>query len=199
MKVGIGSRFVTCLVVVAFGLVAATQPVAAQDAAAKKMSPAEAIKKSVGVWDATMHMGGEAGGGGEATGVETAELLGDLWVLSKFEMDFGGMPFQGHGVMGYDPNKKMFVSTWVDSMQPFISMMEGTTDESGRISTMLGEWPDQGGTMQKWKSTSEWMDDDHRTFKMFMGDKDGEFNEMMSIDYSRRKDDKPATDAKAGK
>ena len=54
-------------------------------------------------------------------------MTGGLWVLSKFEGDFGGMKFEGRGQFGYDPIKKKYVGTWIDSMSPTLSVLEGNT------------------------------------------------------------------------
>ena len=35
------------------------------------------------------------------------------------------MEFHGQGQTGYDPNKKKYVGTWVDSISPTIMIMEG--------------------------------------------------------------------------
>ena len=42
---------------------------------------------------------------------------GGFWLLLDYKGDFGGMKFEGKGATGYDPNKKKYVSTWVDSMR----------------------------------------------------------------------------------
>lgn len=60
---------------------------------------------------------------------ETVTAVGELWTTSRFEMDFGGMPFSGSSTFGYDPDKKMFVGTWVDSMTPRLTIMEGAYDK----------------------------------------------------------------------
>src|SRR5207237_6024874 len=76
----------------------------------------EILKKDVGVWDATVETTMEPGGKPNVTkGVETNTLLGGgLWMVQDFKGEFMGVPFQGHGVAGYDPFKKKYVGTWVD-------------------------------------------------------------------------------------
>ena len=48
------------------------------------------------------------------------------------------MPFEGHGVYGYDVKKAKYVATWVDSMSKHIDMMEGTYDEKSKTLTFTG-------------------------------------------------------------
>jgi Protein of unknown function (DUF1579) len=72
-----------------------------------------------GTWDATIRMyaGGPDAEPSVSKGSEVNEVLpGGLWVLSKFEGEFGGMKFHGRGQFGFDPVKKKYVGTWLDSM-----------------------------------------------------------------------------------
>ena len=44
-------------------------------------------------------------------GVEVDKLMpGGLWLMNDFEGEFGGMAFHGHGVNGYDTQKKKYVA-----------------------------------------------------------------------------------------
>src|SRR5262245_51395340 len=87
----------------------------------------EILKKDVGVWDATVETTMAPGGKPSVSkGVETNALLGDgLWLIQDFKGEFAGVPFQGHGVAGYDSSKKKYVGTWVDSMSTGLSTTEG--------------------------------------------------------------------------
>ena len=60
-------------------------------------------------------------------------VTGGLWVASTFQGDFGGMTFEGRGQFGYDPAKKKYVGTWIDSMSPAsASWREPTTPRPRR-------------------------------------------------------------------
>jgi hypothetical protein len=41
--------------------------------------------------------------------------------------------------VGYDPQKKKYVGTWVDSVTPYLWTYEGSLDASGRILTLETE------------------------------------------------------------
>jgi hypothetical protein len=70
------------------------------------------LKKMEGTWEATMNVMGM-----DAKGTMVYKMeLGGLWLTSNFEGEFGGMKFTGKGIDGYDPMKKKYVGTWVDSM-----------------------------------------------------------------------------------
>ena len=85
----------------------------------------------MGTWDATIktYMAGPGAEPSVSKGTEVNEVMpGGLWVLSKFDGDFGGMKFQGRGQFGFDPIKKKYVGTWIDSTSTILSMLEGEYD-----------------------------------------------------------------------
>src|SRR5581483_6237129 len=116
-------------------------PAATAQAPVKPGPEHERLKKLEGTWDATVKFMG-----GESKGVATYKMdLGGLWLFSTFQGEFGGMPFSGRGVDGYDPAKKKYIGAWVDSMDPSIMTSEGTYDEATKTLTMKGEMKGQDG------------------------------------------------------
>ncbi len=51
-------------------------------------------------------------------------------------MDFMGTAFSGASTLGYDPKKEKFVGTWIDSMSPTLTHMEGEFDEKKNAMVM---------------------------------------------------------------
>ena len=124
-------------------------------------------------------------------GVEVNTVMpGGLWVLSKFQGDFGGMAFEGHGQFGYDPLKKKYVGSWIDSMSPSLSVLEGTYDAKTRTMTLVGDGVDPGTKAkytQRMVTTSK--DDGTRVFTLYMkfeGAGDDEIK-FMEVTYTKRK------------
>ena len=145
-----------------------------------------------GTWDATIRMyaGGPDAEPAVSKGSEVNEVLpGGLWVLSKFEGDFGGMKFHGRGQFGYDPVKKKYVGTWLDSISTVLSVLEGEYDAKTKTMTFVGEGFDPG---QKAKFTQKMVtttkDDDSRVFTLYMK-YEGQPAEVkfMEIAYTKRK------------
>ena len=115
-------------------------------------------------------MGGPGAEPMVSKGVEVNTMMtGGLWLLSKFEGDFGGMKFEGRGQFGYDPTKKKYVGTWVDSMTPTISVLEGTYDAKTKTMTYVGDGFDPG-TKAKYtqKMVTTTKDDGTRVFTLYM-------------------------------
>jgi hypothetical protein len=141
------------------------------------------LKRLEGEWIATVK---SAEGESKGTMTYRAEC-GGLWLVSDFRGEFGGQKFQGRGLDGYDPQKKKYVSVWVDSMSTRPMLLEGDRDEGKQTLTMVGEGPGPDGKPAKYKSVSRQVDADHETFKMYMVGPDGKDVEMMTIDYARKK------------
>jgi hypothetical protein len=143
-----------------------------------------------GTWDATVKSFG-AGPDAEPTvskGTEVNTVLpGGLWVLSKFEGDFAGVKFEGRGQFGYDPLKKKYIGTWIDSLMPNLMVLEGTYDAKTRTMTFVGEGIEPNGkTPYTQKMVTTMKDDDTRHFTLYMKiDKDEV--KLMEIEYKKRK------------
>jgi hypothetical protein len=144
------------------------------------------LKKDVGNWDATVEM--MMPPGPPSKGTETNVLgPGGLWLISDFKSEMMGAPFQGHGVMGWDPAKKKYVGTWVDSMSTGISVTESTYDPAAKTATGMIEGPGPDGKPMQMKAVTQYQDDDTRVFTMYMKGPDGKEAPSMRITYKRRK------------
>lgn len=147
----------------------------------------EILQKEAGVWDATIEMRTEPNGKPEiCKGVETNTVVGGLWRVQDVHSEMMGMPFHGHGITGYDAAKKAYVGTWVDSMAPGFTSQEGTYDPKTKTLTSWFEGPCPLGIVMKWRSTTEWKDDDTRITTMYSPKDQGEEFVMMKISYKRR-------------
>jgi hypothetical protein len=146
----------------------------------------ELLKHEVGTWnaDATFFTPvGEV----KATGKEVNRMVGDFWIVSDFEMDMGGMPFQGHGTFGYDVKTKKYTGSWIDSMSPHVAHMTGTWDESTRTFTYTSEGLDMMGNPEKAKmSTTLSPDNKKRTFVRWVQAPDStEWTKSMEVVYTK--------------
>lgn len=144
----------------------------------------ERLKKLVGAWDAVM----EAGGQQSQCSATYKSICGGMWLASEFKGDFGGFEFQGHGLDGYDQQKKKkYVGIWVQSMESAPMTFEGDYDPETKTLTMTGESVGRDGKPQKFKTTTVTKDDDHFAFTMYMVDADDKEQQAFAIEYSRRK------------
>jgi hypothetical protein len=140
------------------------------------------LKRFAGDWDATVNFAGN-----ESKAFSQSKIvLGGFWLQDEFKGEFAGMPFEGKGTTGYDPMKKKYVSTWIDSMSPSLLVMEGEFDKDGKTFTATGEGPGPEGKPTKMKNVYEWPDANTMTFVMY-NIVDGKEQQAFKINYKRRK------------
>lgn len=124
------------------------------------------------------------------TGAERVRSLGGLWTVAE-----GGGEMPGCGpattmmTLGYDPEKKRFVGTWVGSMMTKLWVYEGTLDAAGRMLTLETEGPNVAvpGSTARYRDVIEFISDDHRTLTSHMRGDDGKWNEFMKAHYRKKK------------
>src|SRR5262249_55745212 len=135
-----------------------------------------------GDWDATVSF---MGADSKATATYKMDL-GGFWLFMSFHGEFAGQKFEGRGTTGYDPIKKKYVGTWIDSMSPNLMVMQGAFGKDGKTYTETGEGTGPDGKPMKTKSVYEFKDDDTFLFTMYSVD-DGKDQEMFKITYKRKK------------
>jgi hypothetical protein len=180
------------LAFLAASFLAATSMAQDPPSAPKPLPEHKILAADEGTWDATIktYMGGPGAEPSVSKGVEVNEVLsGGLWVLSRFEGNFGPVKFEGRGQFGYDPVKKKYVGTWIDSMSTILSVLEGEYDAKTKTMTYVGDGYDpnfKAKFTQKMVTTMK--DDGTRVFTLYMkfeGQK--EEAKFMEITYTKRK------------
>ena len=126
-------------------------------------------------------------GEGEAFAARYAPTMKDLAPRDMVSRFIHQEIREGRGIDGYDQNKKKYTGVWVDSMSSTPLLLEGTRDEKTKILTMTGDHPGPDGKPVKFKTTSFSKDKNHHTFTMYMIGEDKKEQEMMTIEYTRKK------------
>ena len=90
------------------------------------------LKTMVGYWDAVMEMGGQK----SKAKATYKTICSGMWIASDFESELDGVPYQGHGMDGYDQLKKKYVGYWFDSMTSAHMAFEGNFDADHKVLTM---------------------------------------------------------------
>ena len=153
----------------------------------------QVLKKELGTWDATMKMYTDMTGAPISDpmivkGKETNKMLGEFWIVSDFEASFGGMPFKGHGVFGYDSKAGKYSGSWVDSMTPTVSHMIGSYDKKTKTMSYETKGVGPDGKPMLGKNVVVYKDADHRIMTMYtqMPGKT-EMTKVMEVVYKRSK------------
>ncbi len=120
------------------------------------------------------------------TGTETVRSLG-IWVIAENAM---GAPMSMTGLLtiGYNPQEKKFVGTWIDSMTSHLWTYEGSLDPAGKILTLEAEGPsfvDPAKTC-RYRDAIELKSDDHKVLTSSVLGADGEWQRFLTVNYRRK-------------
>lgn len=146
-----------------------------------------------GTWDAVIksYENGPESEPVLSRGVEVNTVItGGLWLASTFKGDFAGMEFEGRGQFGYDSTKKKYVGTWIDSMSPSLTVLEGTYDAKTKTMTYRGDGvcPIDGSKLSQ-RMVTTLKDDGTREFTFYMAGRPtgGKEVKAMQVVYTKRK------------
>ena len=158
-----------------------------QDMSAKPGKEHELLKKFEGEWDCIAKFVMEPGKEPvPAKGKESCKLiLGGLFLVTTADSEMFGK-FSGHGVLGYDLQKKKYTGSWVDSLNTGMYLVEGTLEGNVLTERVEGTEPGTGAPL-KMRLIHEFQDADRRVTRFFMTFPDGKEVETGSITYQRRK------------
>jgi Protein of unknown function (DUF1579) len=122
----------------------------------------------------------------ESEGTATRKTMLDGRVLEEeMTSSMMGMPFTGHGMMGYDNVTGKFWSTWNDSMSTGLMTSTGTCDAQ-KVCTFTGTWNDPvKKTPAHSRMTTRWTSPTTEVFEMYGPGKDGKEMKMMEITYTK--------------
>jgi hypothetical protein len=120
-------------------------------------------------------------------GTMSSRMLGGFWVVSEVKSDMGEIKVNAVQTIGYDPEKKKYVGTWVDSMTNHMWHYEGTIDESGKKLTLEAEGPNfmSAGQTAKYRDAYEFKSEDHIVATSSMQGDDGKWVTFMTGDVRR--------------
>jgi hypothetical protein len=99
----------------------------------------------------------------------------------------GGAPGRTVMTLGYDPARKRYVGTFVGSMMSNLWVYEGTVDPEGRALTLETEGPvmDGDGRIAPYRDVIELDGPDRRFLTSYMQREDGEWTQIMRMEYRR--------------
>jgi hypothetical protein len=121
-------------------------------------------------------------------GSERVRSLGGLWILAEGQ---GAMPGGGAAAtvltLGYDPQKRRYVGTWIGPMMTHLWLCDGALDAAGRVLTLNAEGPHMAAEvkMAQHKNGIEFMSEDHRVLTSHVLGEDGEWHGFMRANYRR--------------
>jgi hypothetical protein len=151
----------------------------------------ELLGKHVGQWDVVIrHWMNPAEPPSESTGTATLRMiLGGRVLVEEFKSDMMGMPFEGHGMMGFDTFRGRWWQTWNDNMGTGIYKGDGPAGSDAKVVTMTGK-TDRAAMNQKdveMKGVYRFISDNEHVFETYDKGPDGKDIRTMEIRYTRHK------------
>jgi hypothetical protein len=124
----------------------------------------------------------------EGTGTIKSRMLGDYWVVNEMRAEMQGTTVSAIQTIGYDPAKKKYVGTWVDSMTNYMWRYEGTVDESGKKLNLDADGPNfmAQGKLTRFRDSYEFKAPDHIVATSAMQGEDGAWIVFMTGDMRRK-------------
>jgi len=115
-------------------------------------------------------------------------VLNGLYQESVFKGNMMGMPFEGHGTVGYDNAKKIFVSSWIDNMGSGIMNLQGTWDNASNSLVLKGTTTEPTtGKDTEVREVLKIIDNNNHVMEMYGAGPDGKEMKMMEIKFTRKK------------
>ena len=123
------------------------------------------------------------------TGSEIAKIVGGFWLVTHGDGDMMGMKMQSILTLGYNPEKKKYVGTFLSSCDSTLWKYEGEMDASGKKLTLHTEGPLMTDPTKagKYKEVLELVDKDHKTFTSYLIDENGKETKFVTMEYRRKK------------
>lgn len=125
----------------------------------------------------------------DMTATSVAELsMGGRYMVTDFDGNFAGAPFEGRETMGYDKVKEQYFSLWVDNMSTGPMVSWGTYDPATKTLSMEGTFADpmSGQLEKKIRNTTQFLDDGSVHYENWGPGPDGEYYRTMVIHSTRQ-------------
>jgi hypothetical protein len=150
------------------------------------------LEKLVGDWTVHAKMDMSPGQTEEMSGTESVRSVEGLWFIGEGQAE---MPGGGTGTsimtLGYDRSKQKYVGTFLSSMSTYMWVYEGELDADERILTLDTVGPDmsgeaKNGELVRYRDIIEFKSDDHRVMRSRVQAKDGQWRQVMEMQYHRQ-------------
>jgi hypothetical protein len=184
------NQFVLFALTTLIAVTSVVAPVRGQDPATfpQPQSEHEWLKQFVGQWEseseATLTPGQPPV---TCQGSANSRMLGGFWIITESEANMLGNTVRAVQTIGYDPAKKKYVGSWVDSMLNHMWQYEGTVDAAGKKLTLEAEGPSfiNAGKAGKFRDEYEFKSPDHIVITSSMQNDDGQWIAFMTGNIRR--------------
>ena len=121
---------------------------------------------------------------------ESVRPIGDVWIQGEGRGKMpDGTPSTTLVTLGFDPDRKRFVGTFIGSMMANLWIYNGALDSTGKKLVLDSEGPSFSGdgTTAQYQDTIEIKDDNNRVLSSSVLGPDGKWQQFMTSNYRRVK------------
>ena len=121
-------------------------------------------------------------------GTESVRSLDGMWVICEGEGTTpAGETSRMIITLGYDPQQKKYVGTFIGSVMAQLWIYNGSLDSTGKILTLDTEGPSlaEEGKLTRYQDIIEIIDENHRVLRSQMVGPDGQWHKFMTSHYRR--------------
>lgn len=117
---------------------------------------------------------------------ERTWLMGKRYLEERFQGEYGGQPFTGVGLFGYDNVTRKYFGSWYDSMSTAMTTTKGTmTGNTIKYKGMMSD--PMAGKEVPYSMTYKIVDNNTQTVEMWGAGPDGKQMKWMEMTYTRVK------------
>jgi hypothetical protein len=181
----LGVAMAVIFAVAARGVAQESKPAAPQTGP-RLLPEHECLTQFAGDWDVThvLQLGDQKR---TMIGTDQVKIIsGGLYAMSTVRTGSPDAPFEGRGLIGYDPHKKKYIFAWVDATAAQPTFREGTLDPKTNTLTTTGMIRGQDGVPYSVRSVSTSRDKDHRSEIIYLTSEGGVEKPVGEITYVRR-------------
>jgi hypothetical protein len=166
----------------------AAQLLQARDKASKPGAPHEPLEALAGRFEQEIRWWLEPGAEPTLSKglAEVTRIMGGRYVKQQLLAELAGEPFQALSLIGYDNQKRAYVSVWIDNFSSGILNCVGRYDAEARLFTFVGSYEDPlTGKKMTARLTTRIVDADHQLFERYETLPDGAEIKTMEIRATR--------------
>lgn len=153
-----------------------------------KWSRRKNTEQLLGEWTVTSK---DSTGSGEDSEpwIESVRSMHGVWIVCEGRGIMpGGSPGQTLMTLGYNPETKRYLGTWIGSMMTHMWIYNGVIEDDGKTLALNCEGPDfeNPGRSARYQDRITLVDANRRTLTARVQTENGDWKEMMSAEYHRR-------------
>ena len=127
------------------------------------------------------------------TGTESARMLGGHWLVAQGSSDMGPMRFESVLTLGFEPQRQIYIGSWIDSMTGYFWQYEGAVNAAGTTLSLdtMGPYPANPDRLTRFREVTEFKSADLRVFTSSVEGDDGSWRTLMTVHYRRKHQPSP--------